>query len=451
MLNVLSRALICLSVFLASPTTLLSQELTVTQILNDPKRVRLIDRLSREDRRLVLRAIRNELGGSSSSEMVKLLCQIDTWSLGDALEDARMQNEILKLPVDLKPWSADFRAIDCAAANREGSFYSLIPAQRREMRDAFLDGNGKDWSINKASSALTNIRIVDGPLLTGTRGRNLRSFFPLFNVQHATEILAAEAVASVDDEAASIRKLQQAVKIVDDWLRGNPQYFKRSRNGYRYHNDLVFLKNFYLALSGEQLAIKELRELSEWPALLSDSEVNDILPSSLPPKIRGDDGAYIDPIYFGRLLPGAATNLAAEQDRWWLTHYPTREIGNLAVWCFEQHFRKPYAERLFAMDECLANYDPSIWRVELSSFRGSSDQLSRAEDELNRLMRHIFRNGNNAAVEQYREDFKAEFVSGRWYIRTDRKYSRRQITLFRNGLENVSGIPSYTFSTQNVH
>ena len=107
-------------------------------------------------------------------------------------------------------------------------------------------------------------------------------------------------------------------------------------------------------------------------------------------------------------------------------------------------------QRIEQLDDCVASYDPDDWRVELASFIGNAEEQTKADDELARLLRNIFADGNNEELERFRDDFQVIYEGGRWIIRTDQIYSRKELGIFRDALSQVSGNPQYSFFRQRV-
>jgi hypothetical protein len=435
--------------------TALAQDLTTVQInriVEDPQNVRIINRLSTQERRSVLENLEARLDSNQARDALNLLCQIEPWSFGDRDRDAAMQFTIFeRLGTDVDTWTDEFVVSDCAAANRLGSYYSSIPEQIRSMRSAFVEGEQSKWLANEAADALRTIRGVDAPLLQATAKQNYRSFFPLLNVQHAAEILAAQAVdvASSDPEG-SAAIFEQAAKLFEDWRGGRRPYYLTSRNGYRYENDLLFYNLFYRAIAGDSDAVEELKSLQDWPELLESQVARSAIPPRVSARIMRLEPNYVDPIYFGRLLPGAARNEDDEADRWWNTHYSTVEIVGVVAECFSDLEADPIDRRIESLDDCVASYDPDDWRVELASFSGSAQERAKADDELARLLRNIFADGQNAELERFRDDFEVVYEGGRWIIRTEQIYSRKELGIFRGALSQVNGNPQYSFFRQRV-
>lgn len=441
--------------FIASGGIALAQELTTVQInriVEDPQNVRIINRLSTQERRSVLENLEARLDDDQARDALNLLCQIEPWSFGDRDRDAAMQFTIFeRLGTGVVTWTDEFVVSDCAAANRLGSYYSNIPEQIRSMRSAFVEGEQSEWLANEAVDALRTIRGVDAPLLQATAKQNYRSFFPLLNVQHAAEILAAQAVevASLDPvEAAAI--FEQASKLFEDWEGGRRPYYLTARNGYRYENDLLFYKLFYRAVAGDSDAIAELKSLQDWPELLNSEMVRSAIPPRVSARISRLEPNYVDPIYFGRLLPGAAGKEEDEADRWWNTHYPTVDVVGVVAECLSTSEADPIDRRIELLDDCVASYDPDDWRVELASFNGSAQEKAKADDELARLFRNIFSDGKNAELERFRDDFQVVYEGRRWIIRTEQIYSRKEIGIFRDALNQVNGNPQFSFFRQRV-
>ena len=188
-------AIAAIALLLCPLTAAAQATLTIDAVLRDSERVQIMNRLSASDRARVFQAVRVRWAESRNLSWATLLCQVDPWSLGDASDDAALQQELMvSLPASTEPWSSEFAIRDCAAANREGSYFSVIPDQQRNMHAAFIEGDGNIWVQESAEEALSRIRNVDAALLRATRGRAIRSFYPLLNVRHAAEIHAARAV-----------------------------------------------------------------------------------------------------------------------------------------------------------------------------------------------------------------------------------------------------------------
>ncbi|MEM9839492.1 MAG: hypothetical protein AAF830_10115, partial [Pseudomonadota bacterium] len=413
---------------------------SVEELLQDSGRVQRINRLPAGEREAFVVAVRESWDRNPDIELASLLCSIDPWSTGDTSVDLEFQNSLLGITLsETRPWSRDFATRDCAAANRLGSYFSVIPDQQREMRAEFLSGRGRHWVQQSANIALSNIRSVDAPLLRATGGTGLRSFYPLLNVHHAAEVLVADAVfLSKTDPSSAEEALNRASNFFEEWERGSPALYVRARNGFRYHNDIVFYKNFYRAVAGDTSALEALREMVMWPALINDELLAEWLPPSIRqvPEVFSAD--YIDPLYFGRLFPGAAEQRDDEAFRWWRTSYDTREVVAYIMGCLDEKSALPLAERIIELDTCIGDYDTNDWRVELASFRGQNTESGKrkAERELERLTRRLFLDSDaSTPIKKFRNDFKVFFQDGRWVIRTDADLSRADIIIFDSVLQ----------------
>lgn len=418
------------------------------EVLRDGDRVQIINRLSENDRNAVMQEVRRKWAESADLSLASLLCQVEPWSLGNVSADATFQQELMSdLPAATRPWSSEFAIRDCASANRDGSYFSVISDQQRKMRLAFVDGQGKRWIEDNAEIALSRIRMVDSALLRTTRGKTIRSFYPLLNVQHTAELFAARGVfLSESDPENAKSALLRAADLFAEWEGGRPAYFLQARNGFRYRNDIVFHKNFYRAVTGDTEALQALQAMIDWPALVDDT----VLRQWVPPRILREpnvaSGEYIDPIYFGRLLPGASENRDDEAYRWWQTSYDTRDVVERVLSCFQLPDTLSLHDRILRLDACIGEYDTEDWRVELASFRGRISERKRAEDELARLLDRLYRDSDAAGpIEQYSDAFDAYFENGRWMIRTEPEFSRAEILIFDSVLQQVRGLPPHRF------
>jgi len=436
------------------PASSVGQTYTVEEVLRDNQRVQVINRLSEDHRQLVFVEVRRRLAQTDDPSLARLLCQVEPWSFGDIAVDVMMQRELMaNLPTDIEPWSDDFAIRDCASANRAGSYFSIIPSQQKDMRTAFTTGTGARWVQNRAVEALRNIRTVDGPLLQATGRRKVRSFYPLLNVLHAAEIHAARGVflAETDPEGAR-DALLRASDVFSEWEAGSPAYYSRARNGFRYRNDIAFYKNFYRAVTGNEAALAALREIVNWPALIKDREVVKMLPPNIASVPEVANGKYIDPIYFGRLLPGAAKTKGDEEFRWWQTSYDTRDVLAKVIECFDMISGLSLAARIAELDACIGIYDTEDWRVELASFRGRESEGQKADTELNRLVDLLYRDPEIAKpISEHEEAFNTFYEGGRWTIRTEAAFSRADILVFDEVLQRVRGLPPHRFFRQRVY
>ncbi len=219
-------AALLMSVVFLTTNQASSQSAEFLQLLSSNKNTLVINRLSFDDRSDFFKTARIHLKGEYQASLLNLLCEVEPWSTGDTEEDEVFQSEIYDLVNStFSPRTKKFEIIDCAAANRIGSFYSVMPKLNREMKEAYLSGTGEAWAKKSAPSSLSKIRSVDSDLINLLVRKPVRSYFPLVNVQRKAQILSAQAVQlAPNDEIASKELLKEASRVFQEWGQGNKPF-----------------------------------------------------------------------------------------------------------------------------------------------------------------------------------------------------------------------------------
>ncbi len=430
---------LCLLIFCSNTAS--AQELDRALVATNP--VNYVNSLSPANKSIVAREVfdRVKASGDQFDTLINLMCEIQPWTTGDAQTDVSFQKLLWgRAAREQAPYTDLFAALDCAAANKKDFYFSEVVQPIADIRRAVCEGSSlAEFPATELDQIKSSIEKIDRQILRGltfldTNTRKTRSYFPLRNATRRASLEAAIAVraAQSDWSKAQVHFLEGA-RILDEWTeigRDGVSHIllRNTRNGWRFHNDLEFYSALYKWLGGETEEL-DISDLVTWPAVKDDAEIK----GSLSPKLqRTMPNGFVDYIYVGRILPGAAPT-EQECNRWRNRSYNTHEFAFHVQMCAQGVVPNGLAS-LQRFDDCVAEYEASDWRVQFLAFKSRSNWKSIADNEINKIRAALETSTIN--LDDVIESVSAD--KGRWVrIMTEEKFSTSRINEISAELRSI--------------
>lgn len=447
-------------VFILTLFTLLSshpahaQELQRALVSDTP--INFIDRLDKASRQSLISEIELKVRtpGQEFPTLVSLLCEIQPWTTGSPETDQTLQENLWrKAALEKAPWTDLFGALDCAAANRTEFYFSEVTAPIAQLHRSIC--SPKSASIDTIEQYETiglAIKKVDEAILEGLTGISentlkTRSFYPLRNVARRAMLKAAQGVRAAETDWATAQDhFHDASEILQEWnisKAGHPQkiLLAKTRNGWRFNNDIEFFSKFYSWLAGD-IASFPAQEFETWPSVKNDPGISGAFSETLAQKIPDD---FIDYIFVERILPGAAP-ADLECERWRQRSYPTRP--------FAKHVGKCSADltidsltALRALDSCIADFEASDWRIQFLAFRPSKNNWQvTAENEIKKIRAAL--STSSIPLDDISTSLQAD--EGRWIrIMTQENLTTSRVNVVRKEISSI--LPDALFARPQLY
>lgn len=396
------------------PSKSSAQNLSIGDLLSVDKPHNYIDNLTENSRenavKLLFEALREP---TIKTDAAKVLCAMKPWTTGNQETDAGVQAYAWAQMAVLDSASAEFRWLDCAASNRVGYYRDKSLSPLYDIRQSYCTGipvskdmlayfdsvaDGIVWFNDQtqiglasaAEQANTDLHFSYYPLRNSIRLATVRSAF-------AVELAASDV--SWSEVQSVFSKIGQDLEAVLNKID-----FRNTRNGWHFHNDLVFYRAFYSWL-GEGSGNLDLSALIDWPTALGDQALVNAIPEKIREDIALSDQSYVDMIFLERLLPGAAGE-NSECGGWRRRHYNTHKLAEAVQNCANRSAVPSNIENLRTLDRCILKFEADDWRVQFMTiepkFRDS------AEAVIDSFVESILK---TTAIEMLSEDARARVAN----------------------------------------
>ncbi|WP_306260275.1 hypothetical protein [Pararhizobium sp. IMCC21322] len=413
-----------------------SQELDRALVAKDP--VAFIDALEPQQREAIVRDIAKliEKKGREFDSLVNLLCEVRPWTTGGRDLDIELQDTLWQnAALETAPWTETFAALDCAAANRIDFYFSEVVNPLAKLRQDICEGvtvsSIEFEQFSQISKAIEKVdtAILRGLTLPGRNSRKFRSYFPLRNAMRRAMMEAAQGVRVADTNWTEAQKhFLNASEVLEEWNElgrdGKTRILlKNTRNGWRFHNDLQLYSALYSWLGGSSKNL-DLEVLRAWPPAKEDWGVAGALGATVE---RRMPKSFVDFIFVERILPGAASG-ASECERWRLRSYNTEEFSTHVENCAEGLVPSDL-KSLRQIDDCIASYQASDWRVQFLAFKRRSQWEDVADEEISKIKAALSTSSDDLSdiIESIRPD------PGVWIrIMTDEKFTTARVNEVRS-------------------
>lgn len=360
--------------------------LSVDDLLDNSDPAAALDDLENSERQQMVTKLSEELDNANKarkSNIANTLCKSRAWT--SAGDDDEVQRKIWAQMAELSDPQSDLSyLLDCAAVNRSGFYRAATLTPLFNMRVAYCAGQplGEDVleELNGIESQMAEFSSEVATGLTkafqaADKNPTTESFFPLRTEFRLAVVRAARAVQLAKDgdwpaAQAEFTRLSNNVPVYE------PEDYKRTWGAWRYHNDLVFYRNFYTWLGGaEDLG---MAELVTWPVVTEDEDIKAAIPSDLAERIeaqnqeRTENGhttkPYVDWIFVERLLPGAAPD-AEECGSWRRRFYDTRALAKQVNICANKYGQLTDYASLQIFDQCVHEFQAEDWSVQYMTIK----------------------------------------------------------------------------------
>lgn len=378
-------ALVVAFALLVSPS--LSAAQSLDRALADSNPVSYIDRLPPQERARIILEVRDRVASRpwQSQELIDVLCEINSWTTGNLTSDVELQERLWALAAQEQvSWSDRFAKLDCAAANRTDFYYSNVVEPFIRARNLVCQGRSLgEFSDVEIETAVDEIEKVDSEVIRGlsiqSNSQRLRSFYPIRNAFRRATLEVAMAIRVADEDWSISRShFVRAAEIIEEY--NNPSLLKRSRNGWRFKNDIEVYSSLYRWLAGEEVNFEEVF------ARLVPVQKSQILDGAIDPRIlQRMPSDYKDYIFVGRILPGAADS-AEECSRWRDRSYHQDKFERQILDCTSS-VPVTTIQELRDFDDCMAGLVADDWRVQFLAFfrKSDADNEAVAQEEIERV------------------------------------------------------------------
>lgn len=355
-------------------------------------------------------------------DAIRVACEIEPWTTGESERDAQFQAVLWTMAADQSSSPIHFAIADCAAANRIDFYFDGAALVDDFIFNAVCEGDTVRFlSKTEVAEQSAVIENVNNDILRATDGLQSKSYFPLRNSLRAAMLQAHLGVSEFrNSPEAGKEHFATAAAKLRQWV--DADILTSSRSGWRFHSDLAVLGDIYEALSDDENARSRLRAHAYWPFAIEDQVVSRgieaMLQSMIPER-------YVDPIYVGRLLPGAGANKSEECDRWFRTSFDTRSYAEHAISCLDSVGTLDVWADLAAFDNCMAEFVALDWYVGFASMPigVSNQELTSMQEVIVSGLRTLGERGQEIASEVYMDREDGSFV-----VRTPSMFSDKDIT-----------------------